>query len=428
MLIRPLQAPLHPAAPGHHYFARAALHASASGVPPYDDGLFAVAPMMDYTDRFLRFLLRKITSRGALYTEMVTANTIVHCKESELPRFLEHDETNEQPVVLQLGGADPEQLRKAVAIAEPFGYAAINLNVGCPSDRVAGSGCFGAALMREPALVADCCAAMADGVEGRLPITVKCRIGVTEEKSRAAEIDDEATYAGLASFVETVSTKGGVDCFSVHARKAVLGGLSPAKNRQIPPLRYHLIHQLARDFPDLRFSLNGGIETLEAAAEQLGSGSSLSGVMVGRSIVARPWHWATVDTDLYGAASNPALSRRAVLDVYCEYASTMERATPQKIRSILLKPAVNLFAGEPNGRKFRRAIDASFADKSRPVGEVLWQAAHETLREDTLDAPPGYEWDTHAREYVPSPLSSARNPTLAAEAQASTDHARRAMR
>ena len=169
-----------------------------TAVQPYDDGLFAVAPMMDTTDRFLRFLLRRLTTKATLYTEMVTANTIVHCQESELPRFLEHDTVDEQPVVLQIGGADPENLRKASAIAEPYGYSAINLNVGCPSDRVAGSGCFGAALMENPILVADCCAAMADGVGHRLPITVKCRIGVTKDRRRAKEIDDEATYDELA--------------------------------------------------------------------------------------------------------------------------------------------------------------------------------------------------------------------------------------
>lgn len=176
---------------------------------------------------------------------MVTSNTLVHCSESELPRFLAHEGEREQPLVLQLGGADPEQLRAASAIAEPWGYTALNLNCGCPSDRVAGSGCFGASLMREPALVADCCAAMAEGAGGRLPVTVKCRIGVTDDKSLASIIDDEATYERLHHFVSTVHRSGGVHHFVLHARKAVLGGLSPAQNRQIPPLRYGLVRQLA---------------------------------------------------------------------------------------------------------------------------------------------------------------------------------------
>ena len=147
---------------------------AASMSSTYHDGLFAVAPMMDYTNQFLRYLLRRVSKRATLYTEMVTANTLVHCGETELPRFLEHDGAAEQPLVLQLGGSDPEMLRRAAEIAEPWGYTALNLNCGCPSDRVAGSGCFGAAMMRDPALVAECCAALADGASGRLPVTVKC--------------------------------------------------------------------------------------------------------------------------------------------------------------------------------------------------------------------------------------------------------------
>ena len=377
----------------------AGLHASVE-IPPYDDGLFAVAPMMDYTDRFMRYLLRQLTKKGTLYTEMVTANTIVHCDESELSRFLEHDNVGDQPVVLQIGGADPEMLGRSASIAEPYGYSALNLNVGCPSDRVAGSGCFGAALMRDPVLVAQCCAAIADGVSNRLPVTVKCRIGVTDDKSRAAEVDDEATYSKLIEFIDIVSTEGSVTSFQIHARKAVLGGLSPAQNRQIPPLRYNLIYRLAQDFPHLRFSLNGGIETLDDAAKHVTDNSQLSGVMVGRSVVARPWHWSTVDTDIYGTPTNPARSRRQVLDTYCEYANRMETATPQRIRHLLLKPAVNLFASEPNGKKFRKAVDAMAMNSAKTSGEVLRNAAQATLKASTLDAPPGFEYDRHRDEYV----------------------------
>lgn len=372
-------------------------------MPTYDDGAFAVAPMMDYTDRFLRYMLRLLSARATIYTEMVTANTIVHCGERELPRFLANDGAGpSHPVVLQLGGADPEMLRKAVEIAAPWGYTAINLNVGCPSDRVAGSGCFGAALMREPSLVGDCCAAMADGADG-LPVTVKCRIGVTDDKKRAAEIDDEATYAGVAEFVDTVSTRGGVRAFVLHARKAVLGGLSPAQNRQIPPLRYHLVRRLSDDFPDLRFSLNGGLETLSDASAQLAEpGNTLAGVMVGRAVVARPWEWATVDTALYGEARNPALCRRQVLDDYCTFAARMEASDPHKIKRLLMAPALNLFANEPNGKRFRRTVDE--IARSAPTlsaAELLRKAADESLRPDTLDAPPGYRWDYGSRSYVP---------------------------
>lgn len=180
-------------------------HAVATSAP-FDDGPFAVAPMMDYTNQFLRFMLRRISARATLYTEMVTANTLVHCAPSELERFLAHEGAASSPSVLQVGGADPELLRKAAEIAAPWGYDAINLNCGCPSDRVAGSGAFGAALMRRPELVADCCRGLADGAPG-IPITIKCRIGVTSDRSKAAEVDDEAVYAELHKFVETVSSQ-----------------------------------------------------------------------------------------------------------------------------------------------------------------------------------------------------------------------------
>lgn len=273
---------------------------------------------------------------------MVTSNTLVHCSEAELPRFLATDGEREEPVVLQLGGADPEQLRAAAAIAEPWGYTALNLNCGCPSDRVAGSGCFGASLMREPALVADCCAAMAEGSRGRIPVTVKCRIGVTDDKNRASVIDDEPTYERLHHFVSTVHRGGGVRHFALHARKAVLGGLSPAQNRQIPPLRYGLVHRLAADFPELSFSLNGGVTSLDEAAEHLGDGSPLTGVMVGRAVVNRPWEFATTDTALYGQRTNPALSRRHVLD---ECARSTPLHHPSHTSWLLAMPAPSHASG-----------------------------------------------------------------------------------
>lgn len=387
------------------------LHRALSHTPPawpvaaasaaYDDGAFAVAPMMDYTDQFLRFLLRSLSARATLYTEMVTANTLVHCDPSELPRFLGHAPAD-GATVLQVGGADPAKLRAAAAIAAPWGFSAINLNCGCPSDRVAGSGAFGAALMREPALVGDCCAALADGAGGALPITVKCRIGVTADKAEAARVDDEATYAELHRFVETVAARGGVRFFALHARKAVLGGLSPAQNRQVPPLRYALVSRLAADFPGLRFSLNGGVESLADAAAHLAPGSGLSGVMVGRAVVARPWEWATTDTALYGAEADVAPSRRAVLDAYAAFAAEQEAAIAQSIRQTLIKPAVNLFAGEPHGRQFRRAIDTLAKDRSVSAADVLRTAADEALLPATLDAPPGWAYDYDAKEYRPA--------------------------
>lgn len=393
---------------------------TASSTHYIDDGPFAVAPMMDYTDRFLRYMLRQLSSRATLYTEMVTANTIVHCKESELSRFLAHDGADpSQPVVLQIGGADPEMLRRAVEIAAPWGYTAVNLNVGCPSDRVAGAGCFGAALMRSPSLVGDCCAAMVDATHGELPVTVKCRIGVTSDKKNAAVVDDEPTYEALSEFVETVSTRGHVRAFSIHARKAVLGGLSPAQNRQIPPLRYDLVRRLADDFPSLRFSLNGGVDSLAECSAQLARPANrLSGVMVGRAVIARPWEFATVDTALYGAAHDPAPSRRHVLDAYCQYAERMQREDQHKIRRVLMAPALNLFSGEPHGKQFRKVVD-ELATTKRDMGaaDVLRTAAERALRDDTLDAPPGHAFHMPTRQYL--------NPEDMATAVAA-DHAKRA--
>ena len=376
---------------------------TASASHYIDDGPFAVAPMMDYTDRFLRYMLRQLSSRATLYTEMVTANTIVHCPDSELPRFLQHDGADpSQPVVLQLGGADPAMLRRAMEISAPWGYTAVNLNVGCPSDRVAGSGCFGAALMRSPDLVGDCCAAMSDATHGDVPVTVKCRIGVTSDKAQAAVVDDEATYDELARFVDTVSTRGHVRAFCIHARKAVLGGLSPAQNRQIPPLRYELVERLAVDFPELRFSLNGGVDTLaKCAAHVHAPDNLLSGVMVGRAVVARPWEWATVDTALYGEASNPAPSRRAVLDGYCDFADRMQKADRNKIRRVLVAPALNLFSGEPHGKTFRKVIDEiCHEQRDLGAGDVIRLAAERALRDDTLDAPPGQVFHMNSRTYL----------------------------
>jgi tRNA-dihydrouridine synthase A len=357
--------------------------------------------MMDYTNRFLRYMLRRLSTRTTLYTEMVTSNTLVHCSESELDRFLGHDGDREQPLVLQLGGSDPKQLGAAAAIAEPWSFTAINLNCGCPSDRVAGSGCFGAALMRNPSLVADCCAAMHEGAKGQLPITVKCRIGVTDDKHRAAETDDEADYEALARFVEEVSGRGGVTMFAVHARRAVLGGLSPAQNRQVPPLRYELVHRLAADFPSLRFSLNGGVGSLDEASALLDSrsGSRLSGVMSGRAVIARPWDWATTDTLLYGSERDPAHSRRHVLEDYCAYTERMEAAIPQKVRRMLIAPAVNLFSDEPNGKRFRREVERLSNDKSLSAAAVIRQSSESALRPETLDAPPGFRWDYRERAY-----------------------------
>jgi len=230
---------------------------------------------------------------------------------------------------------------------------------------------------------------------------------------------DEPTYDELCRFVDTVSTRGGVHSFTIHARKAVLGGLSPAQNRQVPPLRYPLVHRLAADFPQLHFALNGGVDSIEQAAAQL-DGARLSGVMSGRAVVARPWDFATLDTRLYGAATDPATSRREVLHAYAEYADACEARIPQKVRHLLLGSAVNLFAGEPHGKQFRRAVD-KHSHAQRPAAAALLAAAEETLMADTLDAPPGFVWDHHSRVYRPAAEVEAER--VAARAAAAEERA-----
>mmetsp|Transcript_62694 Transcript_62694/g.104332 ORF Transcript_62694/g.104332 Transcript_62694/m.104332 type:complete len:397 (+) Transcript_62694:160-1350(+) len=379
-----------------------ALHAASPSIP--SDGAFAVAPMMDYTNRFLRYLLRRLMKCPTLYTEMVTANTLVHCQRGELPRFLEYNVECEHPLVLQIGGSDPSLLQQAAVLAKDWGYDALNLNCGCPSDRVAGSGCFGAALMRDPKLVADCCRAMADGAPGA-PVTVKCRIGIADSAKEAISADEARLYDELATFLSTVSDRGGVRHFAVHARQAVLGGLSPEQNRKIPPLRHKLVHDIAAEFSHLSISLNGGIENIDAARTHISSTcpksadsteavssddsmSAVSGVMVGRAVVARPWNWATTDSALYGSV-DPAESRRQVLEEYAAYASYEEARIPQHIRRVLLAPAINLFAGEPNGKRFRAELDRRAKDSSLNLRSVLLGSAEASLLPETLDAPPG---------------------------------------
>ena len=230
--------------------------------------LISIAPMMDCTDRHDRYFLRLIAPHLLLYTEMITANALVH---GERERFLAFD-PNEHPVALQLGGADPQKVAYCAKLGEARGYDEINLNVGCPSDRVK-SGQFGACLMLNPLLVAECVAAMCDAV--KIPVTVKCRIGVDEHDS----------YDELHHFITKVS-QAGCSVFIIHARKAWLNGLSPKQNREIPPLRYDIVWKVKQDFPKLTIIVNGGIKTCDDIAEQLGF---VDGVMIGREAYANPF-------------------------------------------------------------------------------------------------------------------------------------------
>lgn len=321
--------------------------------------VFSVAPMMEYTDRHMRFLMRLISSKSTLYTEMVTANALIRTDEPK--RFLEAEFGVENPLVLQLGGACPVQIKEASKIAVRAGYQEINLNVGCPSDKVAGAGCFGAALMLKPDLVAELAVAIGEAT-GR-PATVKCRIGV----------DDADSYEHLADFVRRVSDVGGVQHFIVHARKAVLGAnFSPEYNRKVPPLKYDMVYQLVRDFSHLSFSINGGVQTYDETKEHLRHG--VLGVMCGRAVVNNPFYWRHVDSILYNS-TDPGFNRREILAKYSSYCEDIEREQGKRVRRALLKPVLNMFTGEPNGKVFRCLLDDYIRDSDVSVGAVIFKAS-----------------------------------------------------
>jgi tRNA-dihydrouridine synthase A len=259
----------------------------------------SVAPMMDWTDRHCRFFHRLLTKNTLLYTEMVTTGALLH---GDVPRHLDFNE-EEHPVALQLGGSEPEDLAKAAKLGEQWGYDEINLNCGCPSERVQ-RGAFGACLMNEAALVADGVKAMVDAVS--IPVTVKHRIG----------IDKTEIYDFVRDFVGTVS-EAGCKVFLVHARNAWLKGLSPKENRDIPPLRYEMVYQLKKDFPQLTICINGGIKTTEEVQEHL---KHVDGVMIGREAYHNPYWLSEWDAAFYGDASARApLSREEIEDQMCDY-------------------------------------------------------------------------------------------------------------
>ncbi|MBT8445994.1 MAG: tRNA dihydrouridine(20/20a) synthase DusA, partial [Gammaproteobacteria bacterium] len=260
---------------------------------------FAVAPMMDWTDRHCRFFLRQLSRHTLLYTEMVTTGALLH---GNAARFLDHSPA-EQPLALQLGGSDPDDMASAAALGAAAGYVEINMNVGCPSDRVQ-AGRFGACLMKEPALVGACVAAMRAAV--KVPITVKTRLGV----------DDDDSYEQLHRFTGTVMAAG-CDRLIVHARKAWLQGLSPKQNREIPPLDYERVNRLKHDFPALDIVLNGGITSLAAARYAL---NTVDGVMVGREAYQNPWLLSGVDRQIFGVTGTATTDRDAVVISMHRYA------------------------------------------------------------------------------------------------------------
>ena len=293
---------------------------------------FAVAPMIDWTDRHCRFFHRQLTRHALLYTEMVVADAILH---GDRDRLLGHDAV-ENPVALQIGGSEPQKLAEACRIAADFGYDEINLNVGCPSDRVQ-SGAFGACLMREPDLVGRCLAAMVEASD--VPVTVKCRIGVDEQDPEPA-LDDLADAAIAA----------GVTTIWVHARKAWLQGLSPKENRDIPPLDYDRVHRLKQRLPEAFVGLNGGLTTLDAAVEEL---DRVDGVMMGRAAYQTPDRLVEVDARIFGAAPRP-VDYAALIDTMADYAARhLERGgrLGQVTRHML-----GLFNGMPGARRWRQIL------------------------------------------------------------------------
>jgi tRNA-dihydrouridine synthase A len=296
------------------------------------DRRISVAPMMDWTDRHCRAFHRVLTKRALLYTEMAVDKAVIHGDRDKLIGF----DPAEHPVAIQLGGSDPSDLAAASRIAEGFGYAEINLNVGCPSDRVQ-SGRFGACLMQEPALVAECVSAMREAVS--VPVTVKCRIGVDAQDPEVA----------LFAFVDTVAAAG-IGSFTVHARKAWLKGLSPKENRTVPPLDYDLVRRLKAERPDLEVILNGGLETLDQA---IAESETLDGMMIGRAAYHTPWILAEADSRLFGD-SDPVSNRLEAVEAYRPYlARQLEAGT--RLHD-MTRHMLGLFAGQPGARLWRRIL------------------------------------------------------------------------
>jgi tRNA-dihydrouridine synthase A len=310
---------------------------------------FCVAPMMDWTDRHCRYFHRLLSRRALLYTEMVTADAVLHGDRARLLGF----SPEEHPLALQLGGSDPAKLGKAAAIGEAEGYGEINLNVGCPSDRVQ-EGRFGACLMGEPSLVAGAVDAMRSRVN--VPVTVKCRIG----------IDDQDSEADLERFVTAVAAAG-CATFIVHARKAWLQGLSPKENREVPPLDHGRVHRLKAAHPELEIVLNGGITSLDEALGHLGH---VDGIALGRAAYQNPYLLAEVDRRLFGETQPPP-SRREVLEVLIPYAERHLRAGGRL--NNVTRHILGLYHGRPRAKAFRRHL-SKHAPRSGAGIEVLLEA------------------------------------------------------
>ena len=307
--------------------------------------------MMEWTDRHYRVLARIISKHTLLYTEMVTAPALVH---GDVERHLQYNDM-EHPVAVQLGGSNIDDLVVATKHCNKYNYDEINLNCGCPSDRVQ-NGKIGAILMREPELVGECVRAMADNTD--IPITVKHRIG----------IDDDSTYDVVKNFVETVANVSGCKTFIVHARVAVLNGLSPKENREIPPLKYDYVYKLKSDFPEFNISINGGISDMEQIKQHL---KLVDGVMVGRSAYQTPYDLLKdIDNELFNADTTPP-SRTAVVEEYTQYMKIQNKAgTPIHT---MAKHLMGIFHSQKGGKAFRRYLSENMFDKN-VTADVVKQA------------------------------------------------------
>ncbi len=311
--------------------------------------LFCVAPMLDCTDRHARFFMRLISKRARLYTEMINCGALIH---GDRDSFLAFDES-EHPLALQLGGSNPIELAQCTRYAKEYGYDEVNLNVGCPSDRVQ-AGRFGACLMKEPQIVGECIRAMSSAAD--IEVTVKCRIGVDEFDS----------YEHLKTFI-TIVAQENCSTFIIHARKAWLKGLSPKQNRSVPPLCYDTVYQLKRDFPHLKIIINGGINTLDQSQSHL---KHTDGVMLGREVYSNPFILAEVDQLLYDEVSQQH-SRKALLETFFPY---IERQLSDGMKlSHISRHLVGLFRGMPGARLYRRHISEN-AFKPGAGIEILTQA------------------------------------------------------
>ena len=305
--------------------------------------------MMDYTDRHFRYLMRLISKNMLLYTEMVHCGAVLY---GDKDRFLKFNQF-ETPIALQLGGNDPVLLAKAAIIAQDYGYSEINLNVGCPSDRVK-SGQFGACLMATPERVGDCVASMQAAVD--IPVTVKNRIG----------IDKQAGYDFLNHFIGVVS-QAGCKTFIVHARKAWLDGLSPRENREIPPLEYEKVYRLKMDYPELEVVINGGIGEYHQIDEHLGK---VDGVMIGRKAYNDPYYWTEIDSRYFNA-NNARISRRLFVKQYCNYIQS-QIGNDVYIKH-MVRHLLNIFNGQPGAKAWRRYLSENMNKPSAGI-EIVEQA------------------------------------------------------